>query len=184
MTECDFNKDLEKSKKFEKCWDEWYQSQDFYGRLQKMRLKGKVEILKVDRSDNELFQKMSYLDTVITLSTGSALLIDEKVTGWKPEFKGDFLVEVWSNPNKGGKSDGWGYHVGTTIAQAKVDFETVSFVGEPPVLYTITTGFIDNVTREIGFEKKYRCYVNASTGGLYKSGFGPIKRNVLEAYWP
>ena len=181
MEQCSFYDDLEKSKKFEKNWDEWYQSDDFYERLQKMRKKGKVEILNIDRSDNELFQKMSYLDTVITLSTGSALLIDEKVRKWIPNFKGEFPVELWSNPNKGGKPDGWGYHVGVTMAQAKVDFETVSFVGESPVIYTITQDFENNVTRQIG--KKYRKIINSSTNGLYSSGFGPIPRKILESYW-
>ena len=183
MAECNFHKDKEFSEKFNSCWDKWYQSEEFYNKLQLLRKKGKVKILKIDRCDNPIFQKMSYLDTIITLSTGSALLIDEKVTNWIPRFKGQWPVELFSNPTKYGKSDGWGYHVGTTMVQAKVDKETNSFIGETPIIYTITQDFVDNVTRQIKKDGKYFLHINASTGGLYNSGFGAIPRNILESYW-
>jgi hypothetical protein len=177
----DFRKDLKFSEKFVEHWDQFYKSKDFYSTLQKIRRKGEVKIKKIDRSGNTLFQKETHLDTIIQLSTGSSLLVDEKVLRYPmhDDWLNTFPVEVCCNPNNGGKRDGWGYHIGVTICMAFSDpFEAGFFT--PPVVYTISNKFIDEVVRNNTYEAKQ----SRSTDGLYQSTCKFIPRNVLKKYFP
>jgi len=181
----DFNNDRQWSKQFDSLWDSFYKSDGFKQLLAKMRLKGSVAVKSIDRSENELFQKESYLDAVISLSTGSSLLCDEKNLRYPkrinefPTCANSFPVEVCSNPNAGGKHDGWAYHIGTTICMVYIDmYDSDFFV--PPVVFTISQRFIDEVVRN----NDIKTIPSNSTNGLYHSVCKWVPRNVLEKYWP
>jgi hypothetical protein len=171
-----FYKDKKFSEKeeFKKSFDEFYNSDYFKWKLQKLRKKGKVEIVSIDRSNNPLFQKITNLDAIIQLSTGSALLIDEKIGRFFND--GKFAVEVVSNPN--GKRDGWGYHIGLTIVHAISNKEQNGFITRP-IVYMISEKFINDIVRN----NTYTIRFNKSTNGLYRSMFKWIPYDVLEQYW-
>lgn len=180
MENCDFNNDYSFSKEYQPFFDEYYSSKAFYNKMQMLRKKGVISIEKQYRSEHPLFQQESYLDIIMQLNTGSQIRIDEKVNRcYDLSKEPNYPVEVFSNPTKGGKPDGWGYHIGTTMIQAKVNVEPKYF-WEEPVIYTINNKFIDEVTRN----NSYPIHPNKSTNGLYNSGYRWIPRYVLEKYWP
>jgi hypothetical protein len=179
MINMGFNSDMNFSKKCQPLFDEYYKTELFKSILQKLRLKGKVEIERIDRSENVLFQTEAYLDAIIVLSCGSSLKIDEKVVrSWKPEYD-QFPIEVWSNPNKGGKHDGSDYHIGTTIIRMPVDQEGTKMIAKP-IVYNVTNQYIDEVVRN----SNYPARPNKSTDGLYCSGYKYIPRAVFDKYFP
>lgn len=136
---------------------------------------GRVMITSIDTSDNELFQKETYLDCIVGLNTGSSLRIDFKLNRYDSGLP-NYPVEFVSNP--GGKPDGWGYHEGITIIHFKID-ELAGKTPEEPVVYTIDRDFINNVTRN----QFYGNFSSPSTDGLYTSRFRSVPRQVLEKYW-
>lgn len=183
----DFYTEVKRSQYFQPYWNEFYKSQYFYDVLQRIRKKGKVEILNIDRSENPLFQSETYLDAVISLSTGTSIRIDEKTPRYALRYNGDFAViknmypvEVWSNPT--GKKDGWGYHIGTTICQTYASpLDDCFCVERPPVIYTISQNFVDNVIRNPDFPSRPN---SRTTNNLYRSGYKWVPRKILEGYFP
>lgn len=177
----DYNKDKEFSEKNQSLFDDYYNSKEFNEKIQKLRNRGTVQIVKKDRSENTLFQTITYLDIILTLNTGSALLVDKKAERYpkKEEYLRNFSIEIISNPTKYGKSDGWGYHIGTTIIKAHINQLGNGFVN-PPTIFTITKNFVDEVTRNNDFPLIF----NKSTNGLYRSAFRPVPKNILEEYFP
>lgn len=176
----DFNIDNNFSSKCN--FDEYYFSENFQKKIQQLYKRGKVEVVKIDRSQSPIFQAENYLDAVISLSTGTCLKIDEKAWRYnpqKPEYLNNVCVEVVSNPNKDGKHDGWGYHVNTTMCGAHFDVNTFEMKGEP-VIFNINHSFVEEITRNNEYELKQ----NKPTNGLYTSSFRVVPRNVIEKYWP
>lgn len=177
-----FNADKAFSATQQRHFDAYYQSQPFKALLRKLRLKGSVDVTRIDRSENPLFQIETHLDAIITLSCGSALKIDEKsrrYESWSKYDSSDWPVEVVSNPNRNGKHDGWGYHNGTTMVCGRLNQLRNGF-NEPPLVFNVTHKFIDEITRN----DDYRLCFNKKTGGLYASAFRLVPRSVLEEYWP
>ena len=180
----DFKTDLEWSKSFTDQWDNFYKSKHFELLLQKMRRKKNIKIVNIDHSDNILFQKETHLDTVVALSSGSSLLIDEKVLRYPknilryPSCINEFPIEVCCNPNTGGKHDGWGYHIGITICMVYTTLDNL-FLNEP-VVFTISNRFINEIVRNDVFH----AIPSKSTGGLYSSICKWIPRNILKEYFP
>lgn len=180
---CNYKEDNNWSRKQNHLFDEWYKTKEFADLLSKLRLKGKVEIKRIDRSENPLFQSMTYLDAVVELSTGSSLLIDEKAMRWKPyletkpEYANNFAVEVCSNPN--GKKDGWAYHEGIVVVHARINKDETGFFNQP-LVYRINQDFINNVVRGKRFDTNFA----PNTNGLYASLYKWVPREELEVYWP
>ena len=185
MEQCSYEQDKIWSETFNDDWDNYYKSVIFFNLLQKLRKRGKVEITNIDRDDNPIFQKETYLDVVLSLSTGSSLLIDEKMLRYPrrilefPDNINQFPIEVCSNPNAGGKHDGWGYHIGTTIVMVHATPLGDAFVDDP-VVFTITQKFVDDVVRN----NNYPTFPVRSTNGLYRSVCKWISRRVLDDYFP
>jgi hypothetical protein len=180
---CNYKEDNEWSKKQNHLFDKWYKTEEFAKLLSKLRLKGKVEIKRIDRSENPLFQSMTYLDAVIELSTGSSLLIDEKAMRWKPyldnnpSYANNFAVEVCSNPT--GKKDGWAYHEGIVVVHARINKDETGFYNSP-LVYRISQNFINDIVRG----KKFETNIAPKTNGLYNSIYKWVPREELEVYWP
>jgi len=193
----DFKTEMVRSKYFSPFWKQYYESDTFHDIIKKLHLRGDVRVVNIDQSENEIFQKEAYLDSIIALSSGTSLKMDEKTNrhgimikyGYGYESGGDyginhdmFPVEVWSNPNKDGKHDGWGYHIGTTIAQTYANYSDDGFMPNfNPVVYTITSKFVDDVIRN----ETFSCIPNTkTTNNLYRSGYKWVPRKILEDYFP
>jgi hypothetical protein len=188
MENCDFNVDDEFSKKCRPFYDEYYKTEAFRLVLQKLCLRGRVDIIKTDRDENPLFQKETFLDAIMTLSTGTSIKIDEKAERFRPGdpdyYLDNYCIEVVSNPNAGGKHDGWAYHVGTVIVKlrARVDEkDTPVCMVSRPAVFMISEQFKNEVVRPI---LKYPSYQNKATGGLFNSRFKVVPISVLECYFP
>lgn len=176
----DFNTDKTFAEKCGSAWMKYYESKEFLNKIQSLSKRGKIKIVKIDRSENPLFQAETYLDAIIVLSNGSSLAIDEKCLRYKETSNLDEgIVELWSNPNKDGKHNGWGYHRGIVIVQSYFDPITYEMKREPSV-FRIDEKFVNEVTRN----DIYTVKVNRPTNGFYRSGYKWIPRKVLEAYWP
>jgi len=179
--ECSFRDDNNFSTRCIPLWDKYYQSRGFFNKIQQLRKRGEVHIKSIERDKlNPIFQAKTYLDVLITLDSGAVLSIDEKALRFNTiDYGCPGVVERWSNPK--GKTDGWGYHNGTTIVQAYFTDKYPPKMITTPMVYNIDFKFIDEVTRNT---KRYSTHTNKSTNGLYNSGFCFVPADVLNSYWP
>jgi hypothetical protein len=175
MKSSNYGADINWAKTYEPLMYSFIDSNAFRLKLQRLRRKGTVSVSKVLKSDNLEFQSDEFIDCVVVLNTGSSLKVDFKVNRYNSNYPG-YVVEFLSNAK--GKSDGWGYHEGTTIIHAKVIDEKHCFI-EEPVVYTIDRDFINDVTRN----PEYGNYASPSTNNLYVSRFRSVPRTILEKYW-
>ena len=172
-------------------FDAYYKSDEFKAVLQKLRKRGDVSIVKIEKkgySENHLFQAQSHLDLIIELNCGTTLNIDEKAEsiyeGSPESWYDNFAIELVSNPNAGYAHDGWAYHEGTVVVKMKflvkpddVERKPIKQVGRPCV-FRCGRLLVDDVQKNPS-----RYIPNKKTNGLYPSGYKWIARPDLEKHW-